>query len=495
MGKENSLYFHIPFCQYKCGYCNLFSAAGQSEKWMQDYVEAMERQARQLAEILPNDVKFSDLTLGGGTPLILPEALLGKIFSMARQYFAFETDGHSVVVETSPNQTTKEKLHLLKQEGVSRVSIGVQSFVKEELAALHRFHDVDTARQALDAIREMNFACMNVDLIYGIPGQTMDSLLYSLMQVLEYEPEEIFIYPLYVKPGTYLYQQGAQRGKETFRMYHLVRQVLCEAGYRPHSMRRFVKVNDNRIVSKNEAVDEWKAKKDGYQEYLKSLDNKVADELEVRNKDYLQINFFNRSKIDNKDDSKKYECLESQVLNECQIRNKGEFEGRVNFKKNHDEERRKTQKYLPESLCGFGNTISIGCGGRSYIGNLHFCTPYAVRQKDCIASIKEYIGRTDYLQVPHGFLLSEDEQKRRYVIKHILFGKGIDCKDYSKHFQGEMLDSFPQIKEWEQAGYVAIEKDYITLTEEGFALSDYLGPQFISENVRKKTEEYYKEFM
>ena len=167
----------------------------------------------------------------------------------------------------------------------------------------------------------------------------------------------------------------------------------------------------------------------------------------------------------------------------------------MNFKKNHDEKQRKTRKYLPESLCGFGNTISIGCGGRSYIGNLHFCTPYTMKQKDCIASIKEYIVRTDYLQVPHGFLLSEDEQKRRYVIKHILFGKGIDCKDYSKHFQGEMLDSFPQIKEWEQAGYVAIEKDYITFTEEGFALSDYLGPQLISENVRKKTEEYYKEFM
>ena len=88
---ENSLYFHIPFCQTKCGYCNLFSVTGQSKDGMHAYVNAMQRQAEQLAGILPEEVRFTDLTLGGGTPLILPELLLRRVFRMAREYFAFDS--------------------------------------------------------------------------------------------------------------------------------------------------------------------------------------------------------------------------------------------------------------------------------------------------------------------------------------------------------------------------------------------------------------------
>lgn len=84
---ENSLYFHIPFCQYKCGYCNLFSLAGKSERQMEAYVDAMQRHAEQLSGILPKDAVFSDFTLGGGTPLILPEHLLRRVFSIARDFF------------------------------------------------------------------------------------------------------------------------------------------------------------------------------------------------------------------------------------------------------------------------------------------------------------------------------------------------------------------------------------------------------------------------
>lgn len=394
-GRENSLYLHIPFCQYKCGYCNLFSVAGQSERWMRDYVDAMQRQAEQISTALPKGVKFTDLTLGGGTPLILPPSLLRRVFSMARDSFGFESEGHSVVVETSPNQTTEEKLALLKEEGVKRISIGVQSFHEEELAALHRFHKVESVRRALRSIRKMEFECMNIDLIYGIPGQTMDSLKDSLQQALEYEPEELFVYPLYVKPGTFLYQQGLKRSGDTFLMYQCVRDILRDAGYQPHSMRRFVK----------------------------------------------------------------------------------------------------SSQKLPESLCGFGDTISIGCGGRSYIDELHFCTVYAVKQEDCLTILKEYLETEDFLKITNGFILSPEEQKRRYVIKHILFGRGINQQDYQRHFGRTVLQDFPLIKEWEQEGYVTAGEEYITLTEDGFALSDDLGPQLISSEVSKRTEEFYEKWM
>lgn len=392
---ENSLYFHIPFCQTKCGYCNLFSVTGKSTEWMQSYVDAMEKHAKQLADILPNDVSFQDLTLGGGTPLILSEEQLCKVFTIARNILGFEPENNSIIIETSPNQTTLEKLALLKKEHVNRISIGVQSFHDNELSAIYRMHNSDSAKRALHDIKNMDFDCVNIDLIYGIPGQTTDSLLASLTQALKFEPDELFVYPLYVKPGTLLHSKNIQRLDEAFEMYKLVHSFLKKAGYHPHSMRRFVKDN----------VDT-----------------------------------------------------------------------------------------LPESLCGFGNTISIGCGGRSYVGNLHFCTPYAVGQTQCLPILNEYIAKEDFLNISHGFFLNENEEKRRYVIKHILFGKGINRMDYKSHYHQDVLVDFPLIKDWIDTDYATINTDFITLTEEGFALSDYLGPQLISSEVMERSTAFYKDF-
>ena len=197
-GSENSLYFHIPFCQSKCGYCNLFSVTGQSEAAMEQYVGAMERQARQWSASFPQDVEFADLTLGGGTPLLLPERQLERVFRIATEGMGFEPAGRHIVVETSPGQTTEEKLWLLKEHHVTRVSMGVQSFRGEDLEAIHRSHSVEQVERALECIQKVGFPCVNLDLIYGIPGQTVSGLWQSLERALAYEPEELFVYPLYI---------------------------------------------------------------------------------------------------------------------------------------------------------------------------------------------------------------------------------------------------------------------------------------------------------
>lgn len=397
VGKKNSLYVHIPYCQYKCGYCNLFSLPGQGAEQMGAYVDAMERQSAQIARHMPGQVSFEELTLGGGTPLLLPARLLERVFWMARHYFGFSSAGGRIAVETSPNQTDEEKLALLKEAGVGRISIGVQSFQEQELAALHRFHSVQSAKNALRSIQKMRFPCVNIDLIYGIKGQTISNILDSLKQALEFEPDELFVYPLYVQPGTYLYKKGERRqeAETMLQMYRAIREFLNREGYQPYSMRRFVK----------------KGRADAGQ--------------------------------------------------------------------------------LPESLCGFGNTLSIGCGGRSYIDNLHFCTPYAVSAKQCLQILSAYQGQEDYLQVTHGYLLSDEEIKRRYVIRHLLFGRGVSLTDYQRQFQEEVSARFWQLLEWERDGYVVFSDGYAGLTEEGFALSDYLGPQLISDAVRKRSERYF----
>ena len=388
---ENSLYFHIPFCQYKCGYCNLFSLAGKSERQMEAYVDAMQRHAEQLSGILPKDAVFSDFTLGGGTPLILPEHLLRRVFSIARDFFGIEPKKQAVVAETSPNQTTEEKLFILKEEGVNRISIGAQSFQDQELLFLHRFHTAESVKTALNCIRSMEFECVNIDMIYGIPGQTKESLEHSLCQAFAYEPDELFLYPLYVKPQTQLFYEGVIRSGNTFELYCFARGILKDAGYRPYSMRRFVKEKQKKGIGE-----------------------------------------------------------------------------------------------IPVSLCGFGNTVSVGCGGRSYIGNLHFSAPYAVRPKQCQDILQNYLEQSDYLEVTHGYRLSQEEVKRRYVIRHILFGRGVCRKDYRMRFGSEVEGEFPLVLGWIKEGYAKMGEEFLSLTELGFALSDYLGPMLISDEVREK---------
>ena len=422
-GQQNSLYFHIPFCQYKCGYCNLFSVAGKTMRMMGEYVDAMEKHSEQLSAIMPEGVEFQEITLGGGTPLILPESLLERVFEIAVKYFGVSLPGIPVMVETSPNQTTESKLKILKKYGVTRLSIGVQSFEEGELINLKRMHTAKAAEQALRLVKEVGFDCVNVDMIYGIPGQTKKSFLASLEKAVYYEPEEVFVYPLYIKRDTRLWDAGYRQREDALELYYLGRNFLKMAGYRQDSMRRFV----------------WQ------QEY---------SERE------------NMERI-------------ASIYENDNMGRAAEIYGMGNRER-------------AASLCGFGNTLSVGCGGRSYIGNLHFSTPYEVRKKQCVLRLEEYIKQENYLEVNHGFLLSEEEMKRRYVIRHILFGQGILQEDYWEHFGGDVMRDFPLLIGWCEGGYAVQSEEYITLTEKGLALSDYLGAQLISDEVRERMEKWWK---
>lgn len=398
--KENDLYFHIPFCKSKCGYCNLFSLSGQKEDLMKTYLEAMERQAR---EYDMKQISFRSLTIGGGTPLYLPAKLLDRLFCLTKDYFG-KTEEYETIVETSPRQTTWEKLLILKNYGVTRVSIGVQSFQREELLTLHRNHSVKEAGIALEQIKKAGFACVNLDLIYGIPGQNQNTLKSSADQALSFEPDELFVYPLYVKKGTRLYKEGLKTAKEAFELYRFIRDYLEDKGYRQTSMRRFVKSFDTIGLGS-----------------------------------------------------------------------------------------------VPESMeggCGFSeNTISIGCGGRSYIDCLHFCTPFCVLPSHCGKVLKDYIDCKSYREIKYGTLLSEEEKKRRYVIKNLLYTNGLPLREYENLFHSNAKKDFPQLS-WvldENYGYIAAKEtpyEALRLTKEGLARSDYLGPMFISQEVKRKMEEW-----
>ena len=279
--------------------------------------------------------------------------------------------------------------------------MGIQSFSDEELLTLKRQHTAQRAQEALERIKSFDFPCVNVDFIYGIPGQTETSLLKSLKEALQFEPEEIFLYPLYVKHGARMEREGVVLEPETaFAQYQTAAGFLRENGFRQDSMRRFV--------------------------------------------------------------------------------------------------RRETERIFSE--CGFGTSIGLGCGGRSYLGKLHFCTPYAITRGECFARLKDYEDTIDFTKITHGIVLSEEEQKRRYVIRHLLIRPGMETNRYQELFGSDALEDFPVLREWVEHGFAVLREEswqgnptqrrYLTLTETGLGLSDYLGPQLISPEVMGAMHEW-----
>jgi oxygen-independent coproporphyrinogen-3 oxidase len=234
-----SLYLHTPFCEMRCGFCNLFTTANSPPGFAQDYLAALRRQAARTREAL-GPATFARLAVGGGTPTYLDEASLESLFEVAEQTFGVDPQIIPVSVETSPLTAEIGKLRLLRDRGVDRISIGVQSFVEAEVKAVGRSQKTAVVEQALDRIRGVGFATLNIDLIYGLPGQTIGSWLESLRAALRFDPEELYLYPLYVRPLTGLGRRG-QKSEDDLRLacYRAGRELLLKSGYRQVSMRMF----------------------------------------------------------------------------------------------------------------------------------------------------------------------------------------------------------------------------------------------------------------
>ncbi len=247
-------YLHIPFCESKCGFCNLFSVCRPDQGLVDRYLEAVERQIEAVKEYL-DDFRCARYAIGGGTPSYLNEKQLEKILDMFGDLTGFNSQIPGSF-ETSPGTLTKEKLKLLKERGVQRISIGVQSFNKPEASSISRSQNIETVHASLDAISSFDFQTLNIDLIYGISGQTSKSFCDSIKTALKYEPEELYLYPLYIRALTKI--EGKKRSDEALLLYEAGRDFLLENGYKQNSMRMFVR-ND----SKNETGPNYCCQEDG----------------------------------------------------------------------------------------------------------------------------------------------------------------------------------------------------------------------------------------
>ncbi len=236
------LYLHVPFCEMRCGFCNLFTTVDPSQRLTSGYLEALQRQAQHVREAV-GDVNIVRMAIGGGTPTFLESTDLARLFAISRELFGVQPGSIPTSVETSPLTATPEKLRVLHDNGVDRISIGVQSFVEAETRASGRPQKTAQVEQALDAIRHLDFPFLNIDLIYGLPGQTVESWLTSLRAALRYHPEELYLYPLYVRPLTGLDRTGMRlpMHEQDIRLacYRAARSLLLSEGYTQVSMRMF----------------------------------------------------------------------------------------------------------------------------------------------------------------------------------------------------------------------------------------------------------------
>lgn len=234
------LYIHIPFCAMRCGFCNLFTTANPQPAIVTRMLDQLAQEAEQSALAL-GAAQFARIAIGGGTPSFLSTGELERLFNILGAAFGIDPARIPASVEVSPETVTAEKLALLRQRGVARISIGVQSFIESEARALGRPQRRSVVERALELIRAAEFPTLNIDLIYGGRGQTLASWRDTLDAALSWQPAEIFLYPLYVRPLTGLARGADVESPSDIRrdLYRAGRKHLLSHGFEQVNMRCF----------------------------------------------------------------------------------------------------------------------------------------------------------------------------------------------------------------------------------------------------------------
>ena len=198
-GESVSLYVHIPFCQSKCSYCDFNSYAGL-ESLIPSYVGALLAEMGLWREPAQH-MTVATVFLGGGTPSLLPLAEVERIMAALRQRFRLAADAE-VSCEANPGTVDRHYLQELRSLGVNRLSLGVQSFHDDELATLGRIHTAAGARETCHTARQAGFDNVNLDLIYGLPSQTMTAWQHTVREAIALRPDHLSLYALTLEEGT-----------------------------------------------------------------------------------------------------------------------------------------------------------------------------------------------------------------------------------------------------------------------------------------------------
>lgn len=237
-----SLYIGIPFCPTRCAYCSFVSAdVGRTLKLVEPYLEAVLEEVEYTGRVLrESGLSIHSLYVGGGTPTTLSAGQLERLFSSARAHLPLETCVEYTVEAGRPDTITREKLEVLRDQGVERISINPQTLEDEVLAAIGRKHSAQDILDAYALAREVGFDSINMDLIAGLPRDSFEGFRRSLEGVLALRPENVTVHTLALKKGSRLMEEGGAlpSGEKTARMLDFSRDTLREAGFLPYYLYR-----------------------------------------------------------------------------------------------------------------------------------------------------------------------------------------------------------------------------------------------------------------
>lgn len=237
-----SAYVHVPFCIHRCGYCD-FTVIADRDDLIDAYVAALEIELR---SVLARPHVVDTLFLGGGTPTYLPPDALDRLLRLLASWLPV-TEGGEFTVEANPEGLDPSRLQVLRAGGVNRVSLGVQSFSPAALQLLERQHTPETVEVVVASLRDHGFTNLSLDLIYGVPGQTLADWSATLRRAVDLAPEHLSTYGLTFEKGTAFWsrrrrQELLQTPEEVEReQYSLAMDFLPEHGFEQYELSNFAR--------------------------------------------------------------------------------------------------------------------------------------------------------------------------------------------------------------------------------------------------------------
>jgi len=244
--KKLGLYIHIPFCKRKCHYCDFISFSGKQE-FIEQYINSLKKEINNY-KINKEDYLINTIYFGGGTPSYIESKYIIDVLKELKQKFTISEDAE-ITIEINPGTVNEQKLQDYHSSGINRISFGLQTTKSDLLELIGRIHSYSSFLQCYNLARKVGFKNINVDLMIGLPVQTLEDVQKDLKKIIDLKPEHISVYSLIVEEGTVIEQKI--NNKELYlpsenlerKMYWEVKKTLEQNGYTHYEISNFAKPN------------------------------------------------------------------------------------------------------------------------------------------------------------------------------------------------------------------------------------------------------------
>lgn len=240
-----AVYIHIPFCTNKCFYCD-FNSYVLKDQPVMDYLRALDREMAYTVRDNPPGT-IDTIFVGGGTPTVLKPDEMAYFLQSVRKHFPEWNEEIEFSMEANPGTTDADKLKVMMDGGVNRISFGVQSFNNDLLSGIGRIHNTDDVYRSIETAHKVGFSNMSIDLMFGLPNQTVEMMSHSLDKALELDLPHFSIYSLKVEENTLFHtlynrnQLPLPSEDEELKMYQLIMEQMKTAGYKQYEISNFAK--------------------------------------------------------------------------------------------------------------------------------------------------------------------------------------------------------------------------------------------------------------